>query len=344
MDRTESRVRKGKPGRGSRGTGMESGALQHPEETTGQILQEARKRHNISIEAAARDLNIRREFLDAIEEDDFENLPTTAYAVGFVRSYAKYLRLDSPALVEQFRGEVKGSPHDAALHIPVPVRESRLPVGVLAIIALVMGGLAYGSWALYTQQDEGATGAQAGVTAPAAPKATPKPAMAKAETGAKAEPGKAAANKQTPKSPDVQQANAGSNVASSAGPAKAAGASGSSGADAPTAKVHAPGGTQKITLRATANTWIRVRDGENNVLFTRVLRQGDQYPVPGQSGIVVDIGNAGGLEILLNGRVLRPVGPSNMPVYNLSLNPDALIQREEAAKRAAEKKAAGKKQ
>ena len=41
---------------------------------------------------------------------------------------------------------------------------------------------------------------------------------------------------------------------------------------------------------------------------------------------------------------LRPVGPSNMPVYTLSLNPEALIPREEAAKNAAEEKAATKKQ
>ena len=34
---------------------------------------------------------------------------------------------------------------------------------------------------------------------------------------------------------------------------------------------------------------------------------------------------------VLNGKVLKPVGPLNMPVYNVSLSPEALRKREEAA-------------
>lgn len=276
--------------------------------SVGMEFRRARNRQSLSLDTVARDLNIGKEFLAAIEDNDTEHLPEPAYAIGFVRSYARYVDLDAAEMIARFKAETLSKIDGEDMLFPTPIRERRFPVGLLAIICVVVAGLAYGSWVLYTQQG----GARSdGALDNVAAKATP------ANQGAVK---KAVATK--PATTVTEKA--------AAPPVKKASASVPAPPENPAAKVHAGGGDQRVVLRATSSTWIRIRDGRNAILFTRVLREGDQYVVPNKPGVVVDIGNAGSLQIVLNGKVLKPVGPANMPVYNISLSPDSLRKRQEA--------------
>ena len=46
---------------------------------------------------------IRGKYLEALEEDDFEVLPGSTCVVGFLRTYASYLKLDADELVEAYK-------------------------------------------------------------------------------------------------------------------------------------------------------------------------------------------------------------------------------------------------
>lgn len=309
--------------------GLEAGALDSEtmtpnpntgNSTVGAEFQRARKRQSVTLDTVARDLNIGKEFLAAIENDDFESLPEPAYAIGFVRSYSRYLDLDAAEMIVRFKAEALSKLDTDDLFFPTPIRENRFPVGLLAIICLVVAGLGYGSWVLYTQQSTDQSADNAGAMA-AAPAAKVKPAGTTDAASSSTVAGKASA-------PNKVATNA---SAPSATGATDNGADNRAGRGAVSAKVQAGEGKQRVLLRATSSTWIRIRDGRNAILFTRVLRQGDQYVVPKKAGVVVDIGNAGSLQIVLNGKVLKPVGPANMPVYNISLSPESLRKREEAA-------------
>jgi len=72
------------------------------EETVGSQLTQARLAKNISLDAAAKRLNIHRKYLEALERDDRGKLPTGVYARNFLREYARFLALDSGVLVDQF--------------------------------------------------------------------------------------------------------------------------------------------------------------------------------------------------------------------------------------------------
>ena len=61
---------------------------------TGRELRDRREARGGDLVEIAETLCIRREFLDAIERGDHGALPGTAYAVGFVRTYARHLGLD----------------------------------------------------------------------------------------------------------------------------------------------------------------------------------------------------------------------------------------------------------
>jgi len=81
----------------------------------------------------------------------------------------------------------------------------------------------------------------------------------------------------------------------------------------------------RIILRATQDSWVQVRDRNEDLLFTRVLRAGDSYQVPNQFGLTLLTGNAGGLEVEVDGTVLGALGPVGTVRRNVALEPAGLL-------------------
>src|SRR6202789_3414139 len=88
-----------------------SGDADTPLETVGQDLRAARLRRGDDLATVSRALKIRKDHLEAVEEDNFAGLPGKTYAIGFVRSYSGYLGLDVTQTVERYKQEISGR-HD----------------------------------------------------------------------------------------------------------------------------------------------------------------------------------------------------------------------------------------
>jgi len=69
-------------------------------------LKKARTNKNLSLEKAARKTNINKKYLLALEEGEFDKLPTGIYQKNFLREYAKFLGLDAKELLSIFNQEV----------------------------------------------------------------------------------------------------------------------------------------------------------------------------------------------------------------------------------------------
>src|SRR5580698_3968486 len=95
-----------------------SGEADAPLETVGQDLRAARLRRGDDLATVSKALKIRKDHLEALEEDSLDKLPGKTYAIGFVRSYAHYLGLDSAALVERFKQEISGRTETSVLQPP----------------------------------------------------------------------------------------------------------------------------------------------------------------------------------------------------------------------------------
>ena len=80
----------------------------------------------------------------------------------------------------------------------------------------------------------------------------------------------------------------------------------------------------RVQLRAIEESWIQITGPGNELLLTRILKPGDVYLVPNRPGIVMMTGNAGGLEVALDGEVLPPIGPAGAVRRNIALDPEAL--------------------
>lgn len=74
----------------------------------GEVLKRARTRQGMEVRTAEDRTKIRTKYLRAMESDDWEVLPSPAYAKGFLRTYAQLLGLDADAIVDEFRRQVEG--------------------------------------------------------------------------------------------------------------------------------------------------------------------------------------------------------------------------------------------
>lgn len=73
--------------------------------TAGERLKEARLEKRMTLEDVSKATKIKESFLKAIEEGDYKNLPSVAYAQGFVRNYAGSVGLGENEVLALFRRE-----------------------------------------------------------------------------------------------------------------------------------------------------------------------------------------------------------------------------------------------
>ncbi|MEE9301654.1 MAG: RodZ domain-containing protein [Alphaproteobacteria bacterium] len=125
-----------------------------PEPTAGSYLQETRLHLGYEIQEVADALRIRRTHLEALEEGRYDDLPGRAYALGFFRSYAEFLGLDSAEIIERFKSEAKSAVKQPSLDFPAPAAEAKMPRAWLVILVLVLAGLAYGGWQYVSKRDD----------------------------------------------------------------------------------------------------------------------------------------------------------------------------------------------
>lgn len=71
--------------------------------TVGQILKQEREAKFYTLDEVEKATKIRQELLEALEAGKYEKLPPPTFIQGFIKNYAKFLRLDSVKLLAIFR-------------------------------------------------------------------------------------------------------------------------------------------------------------------------------------------------------------------------------------------------
>ena len=86
----------------------------------------------------------------------------------------------------------------------------------------------------------------------------------------------------------------------------------------------APAVGAKVTIKALADCWIQVRGPDQSIVFSRVLKSGETYTVPQRSGLALRTGNAGALEIAVDGKTAPPIGGIGALRRDVVLDPGEL--------------------
>ena len=312
-----------------------SGDSESQLETVGQDLRAARLRRGDDLATVSRALKIRKDHLEAVEEDNFAALPGKTYAIGFVRSYAQYLGLDVTATVERYKQEISGRreehvPTDSNLH---DEDSRRLPQGWRIVAGIFGLALIYGVWHLLS------AGSAPQSVPPAPSLNSPKPQVtAQAEEPAPAPPAMAmaapppaagssavaplAANQVTP-TPPAPPRTAMVTPPQSATPLPGVSAINASGQTHKRQRQR----NSRVVLRARTATRITIKGADGAIYANRDLGPGDSYDVPSVPGLSLAVANAGALNVVMDGKDMGRVGQSSQVLGRVSLDPPSLVDR-----------------
>lgn len=318
-----------------------------PAARVGAGLREVREHMGWKLPEVADGLRIRPEFLSAMERGDLSSLPGPAYRAGFVRSYAQALGLDGEEILRRFRdaGQLGELPK-SEIQFLAPVPDRGVPKGAIVLIGIVLVLAGYVLWYRHSEQERRLAQSVPHVPAELQPLATPPkvlPPTAAATATGQAQPAQASPPASRPQpsqaqpsqaqaeaQPPQNQSAADNPVQAPASPAPAAPASnqpsaattsGASGATTNTTASDVPGAGMVIT--ATQDAWIQVTDPSGNILFSKVLHQGDSWPVPQEAGLKMTTGNAGGTVITTDGKPGQPLGAAGVVLHGYQLTPPA---------------------
>ncbi|MEI6985832.1 MAG: RodZ domain-containing protein [Rhodospirillaceae bacterium] len=434
--------RGGLAARGGGPGGSEAGDPRHAP-GIGSVLRAARIEAGLELRDVAAMLKIRYPFMLAIEEEHYHELPGTAYAMGFVRTYADYLGLDTDGVVRRFKDEVAGKADHQNLYFPTPVPEGKIPGGTILLVSVVMACLIYGGWYVLSATDRSMVdvvpslphrlvslldvfsnsggsvptapvGSSDAVASPEAVTSTAEPVSSAAGSvplpvtlAAGSDPlpvlpggviiggvGQGAGQLGDPRSGDPAPSvsvvvadngagESGDEIPLVSGPAdelvgglrslipmapRSKPVRGSVQTPTPTptptptsspAPAPAPTSTptstpapaandvgaalavtdagsppgrvyggqnreSRVLIKAIEDAWVQVRDREGDPVFTRVMRPGDVYRVPGRAGMRLRTGNAGALVAIVDGAKPQPLGQSGQVLRDTLIDAAAL--------------------
>lgn len=300
----------------------------------GQWLREARQAKGLSLEMVEAETRIRSPFLTALEEDNYDELPAEVHTKGFLRNYALFLGLDPAEALEKYeRREASRQDGAPSLFRPLEVTLFRVTgerlrirlLLVLLIVALLTAGL----WAWRTGRL-----AWPPPLALFQPAATPRPShtptstfqlLAAVTKRATATPEFTATQIPSPTphptltatalprptstltaspSPTLRIEPATPTVTSEPATAQPP----EEPTESPTPSITLePGTGVTLSITVTEESWIEVTlDSLND--FRGLLSVGEQRSWQARHEIILRLGNAGGVEVTVNGEFLGNLG------------------------------------
>ena len=280
----------------------------------GTALRDARVTRNLSLAEVSALLRIREAHLEAIELEDFDQLPGNVYAIGFIRTYAQYLELNESDLIMRFKAaSVESGIADIVFE---EEEETEQISGALKISLLVVGALVvYVLWLVAGTQNDGITVSTV-VQTPAAPvealAAPTLPAVVADEAAASS-----AAAVETPGTPRASD-EAAPAAATIEGPADIQ----------PSAElIDTTPAPSKVEIRATRRTWMRLENAQGRVLFSSVIDEGEGFELPDDMNYILATRDAGALTYFVNNQAVAPVGRRGQILTNRNLKrPDIAAQ------------------
>lgn len=311
--------------------------------SVGAQLAAARQSKEWTVEQVASQLNLAPRQIVALEADNYPALPGLASVRGFVRAYAKLLKIDATPLVALVAGEqiaplpvlepkrnVTAAPFADNRLLASGHRRTSLKtilvailIVLLAVAAVVverMGGWPALSQSLSTQYK------QISETSTIAQSAAPTDSTASASADAVAPAAEAVATPASTTSPlaaDVRPNDAGANDASKTAPVTppktdAAAPAAKLAVAAVPADVPAAGTKNLLVLKVRQDSWIDVRAG-NNSLISRLVKAGSTEQLQIAEPTSVILGNAAGVDVIFRGSPLEIKSDAKNNVARLSL-------------------------
>ncbi len=239
----------------------------------GEAFRLTRLHYGQSLQDVEKALRIRSCQIDAIERGDVEQLPGRVYAIGFVRGYAEYLGLDGAKAVQLFKTQYMDKQGKrAALSFHTPVSDVKVPALWLVALSLVALSVLFVGWHSYKKIDRALVEDVEGVPDDISMHVSQDLLIDSVEDGDPLS--------MIQEDVEVPVEDMGAQDAQRSG----------------------------IILNIIEQSWVEIKNTQGVVIVSDVLEKGDQYFVPNSPGLSMSLGNAANVEIVVDGRVLMPLG------------------------------------
>lgn len=267
--------------------------------SAGALLRQARQSAGMDIAVLASALKVPVGKLQALENDDFTVLPDAVFARALASSVCRTLKVDPAPVLGQLPqgqaprlvGDKDGlnakfkDPQDKVPPLRLPAASRGVSLTVLVLLAAAAAVYFLPSGMLEFDL------ARAPAPAPA-----PAQAVVEASQGngsvSEAVPGaESAVSAQSPAS-DVPAAAPTAAVPAAAVPMVAASVASAAGTAVASAL---------LEFRATAESWVQVRDAAGAVVFERTLKAGESAQAPGKPPLSVVVGKVNATEVMVRG-------------------------------------------
>jgi len=272
----------------------------NPELTAGEMLRNARTqgRRKREISTVAKQLCIAEEFLEALENCDYKKIPEIVYVLGFARNYAMELGLNPDEIVNKIKSEL-GIELESEITITNDDLEERNRTSVFKakLQEWTRISLEYirKHWLWFAIGGGVVVLAMLIVII-----------FGGSSSDVKTDNlAKAAVAEQ--KAPVVEEPVYNIPVRERFG------------------KENMP--KTKVVIQAIEDSYVGVEDSKGRTVFGKTLVAGDVYYVPSGSGYKAKFGNAGGVDIWVDGNLAPKVGANKTSKKDVSLNPESLMKK-----------------
>ena len=252
----------------------------------GEELRRERQIREISLEEISSATKISVRLLTALEEGDVKRLPAPAFTRGFIRAYAVHLGIDPDEKVNAYLSDLAGEPKEAAAPKKARPRSRflRSRRGTASMLVAGVAGILLVLGFIASPRRRVVPNGPVVVAPRAVPVAFKNVAISNEPT------------------PVIQ-----SGIAPEASSSRDASDSSSLAAH-PIA----------LTLEFAEDSWAKI-DADGRTVLNGLVRRGETRRLEAQAGFRVTLGNAGGVRVSVDGRVLGPLGGAGEVVRDLPL-------------------------
>jgi cytoskeleton protein RodZ len=312
----------------------------HSRSRCGGALRLSRENQGLTIQEIASRLRLSAKQIEAIEADNFALLPEPTIVRGFIRNYAKQLKINAEPLLDAYNVivpsaelhelAVKPSANMKMTSYKKPNTGRNLLLGLLALAGL-------GTWLFYQNYVE--------KPSPTAPSATvesveplPEAALPAAERAVDLQASTELALPPADANaapPPVSDATAAASIANAqpmpatvtvtptaVSPAVAPSAAPPAVVTLPAEPTVAPtpNGMAKVEFSANQETWINVIDANGREIFSKIIFAGSRESIEVKPPVNVTVGNAGATSMSLNGKSIDLAPHSRNNVAHIKLD------------------------
>ncbi len=298
---------------------------QKTKSSIGHILQAQRETRQLDLAEVSQTLRIREDHLEAIEANQFDRLPGSAYVVGFVKTYAQFLGLDVDDILALYKQQTDmGS--KTKLDFPEIEASREVPsmamaFGLLAIVLVVFIFLGFLNTAENVSLEKGArvSAEISEAQAEAVERETNMPVETTQQNAAAvAQSQNLESQISEPDSPNIAQPDIDT-------PGFDASGFDASGFDAMPEPQAPP--VAVISIRARAPTFLRIVNAQGRILFSSIIIAGEEFVFPDEENFRLSTQNAGELEYYIDGELAGMLGARGQALSDRLINLPRVLER-----------------